>query len=120
MTQLRMYRGDTTPFEITITTPDGARFDLTGCSIWFTAKRDKADADPGVFQLSTLGGQIVIQNQVDPATRGKATVTPLTTSTSSLTEDESLVYDVQIRTPGGLTYTPIVGTLFISRDVTHA
>ena len=48
---------------------------VTGWTIWFTAKYRVADADPGVFQKSTLNGGIVITTaltgigyvRIDPA-----------------------------------------------------
>jgi len=116
-TLTQMTRGDTPTWNLAVTNDDGSAFNLTGCTIWFTAKYSPADADPGVFQLSTTGGEIVITNAVG----GLATITPLTTSTSGLTQDVVLYWDVQVRTPAPVrTYTVGFGTLGVRRDITRA
>ena len=112
-----MRRGDTPVWEITVT-EGGASFNLTGYTIRMTAKRsiDDSDAD-AVFQLDTTTGTIVITN----AAGGLAEAQPERASTSSLTTDLTVYWDVQIAKDGSpdVTYTVDNGTLQIVRDITR-
>lgn len=114
---LRMKRGDTPTFLLTVTDRSGAPFVITGFGIWFTAKDSPDDADPGVFQLTSTAGDIVITN----GPGGLAEITPPATATSGFTTDRTLFYDVQIRNVAlTRTYTVCSGSLQVVRDVTRA
>lgn len=116
MGQLEMWRGDTTPFVLTL---DDTSYDLSlATEIYFTAKASPSDADPGVFQLTKSGGQIV----VDPVLKYTATIRPLRTSTSGLTATTQLYWDVQVSVTGAPDTTQTVdsGTLVIKADITRA
>lgn len=114
---LRMRRGDTPTFQLTVTDRAGAPFNITNYSIWFTAKNSVDDVDPGLFQLSTTTGEIAITNGVG----GIAEITPPSTSTSGFTTDRTLFYDVQLRNAAlTRTYTVCQGTLQVLRDITRA
>lgn len=118
--QLVMKRGDTTPFLITITDYAGQRIDLTGYTVWLTAKRSVDDSDVNaVFQLSTTNAKIVLSDQTAAATKGQAVAKPAAADTSSLSIDETLFFDVQIRL-GTDTFTPVDGIITIVRDITRA
>lgn len=114
---LRMRRGDTPTFLLTVTDRAGAAFDITNYTIWLTAKNSPDDPDPGVFQLTTTLGDIVITN----GPGGLAEITPPATATSAFTTDRTLFYDVQIRNAAlTRTYTVCGGSLQVVRDVTRA
>lgn len=113
------FRGDTPIMDLAVTQEDGVTpYDLTNHTIWMTAKRNKDDADvDAIFQASTISGAITITN--GPA--GLAQIVPPTTATSSLTADENLFYDVQVRNNAGTrTHTVTYGRLKVRRDVTRA
>lgn len=114
---LTMYRGDTPIWNLAVVDSTGAPFDLTGYTLYFTAKRQISDADPGVFQLTT-GAGITVTN----AAGGLATIQPRRADTNTLTEDASLFYDIQVSEIAGSleTFTVDRGTLLITRDITRA
>lgn len=115
--QLKMTRGDTPVWNLAVTDGSGNPYDLSNCTIYMTAKTNIDDADvDAVFQLSTVAGTITITN----AAGGLAEIVPLTTSTSSLTTDAQLYYDVQVTAPGAKKFTVVKGTLIVERDVTRA
>lgn len=115
-----MYRGDTRYMEFEITHSDtGLPYDITGASLWFTAKQSIADADPGVFQCTIANGKVVLTNAAGGT--GYARIDPA--DTSSLPDATiSLEWDLQIKLP--ITDTPITtvgrGTLHVVTDVTES
>ena len=120
---LTMRRGDTPIWDLAVVGRDGAPFDLTGYTVYFTAKRSLSDPDPGVFQL-TNGAGITITD----AAGGLAQIQPRRADTSALTEDTTLLVDVQVSQAGAPDQTFTVwphpddwpGELRIVRDVTRA
>lgn len=112
-----MYRGDTPTLRITATNPDGTPYSLTDHTIWVTAKRSKADADPGLFQLSTTAGNVTILPSPDEDT---ADAIPPSAATSALTADVQVYIGVRIKTPGGRVYTIYEGTMPIIAGTTQA
>ena len=104
-TTLTMVRGTSPIWTVTVrdpnnvsTDPLGEPVDITGYSIWFTAKSAKTDADPGEFQL-TVGSGITISNQVTD--KGEARISPPPSATSDMTAEKELLYDVQVQAPSG-------------------
>lgn len=114
---LTMWRGDTPIWELAVVDDGGAPFDLTGYTLYFTAKQALSDADPGVFQL-TNGAGITVTD----AAGGLATIQPRRADTNTLTADVTLFYDVQLSQAAApdQTFTVERGTLLIARDVTRA
>ena len=117
-TMLEMIRGDTRFLEIAAKQADGVTaFDITNATLWFTAKANVGDADPGQFQKHTgTGGGITKTNAVG----GIARVQINPADTEALTADTTLVWDVQMRTTEGYVYTLDWGTLTVKRapDIT--
>lgn len=119
-----IFRGDTVEFPVWTATirgiavEDGGEIiDLTGSTIWFTAKRSLMDDDdeaPG-FQLSTVAGGVAI---IDPEL-GLYQVTIDPASTVGLTEPYSFTCDVQVRTTTPETLTILRGSLSVALDVTR-
>lgn len=116
-------RGDTLPIRTTVTMGDddaAPPFDLTGCVIRSTAKRDVNDANvDALYQLtSETGGDITITDAVNGVIRVR--VPP--EATASLTATEQFVWDIQVTTPEGDVYTVDWGALTVnaSPDVTRA
>lgn len=120
-----MYRGDTLILDLSVTqTLDGITtpVDLTGATLWMTAKKKATDKDAAaVFQLTTPT-DIVIDG--DPLS-GRAVVTVPPTGTSDLTYAEGiaqidLLYDIQVETQTGIVQTVAAGRLSVVRDITQA
>lgn len=112
-----MRRGDTPLWLITVT-QSGTPFNLTGYTIRMTAKYAVNDSDAdALFQLSTTTGEIVITD----AAGGLAQARPLRSSTSALTEDKTVYWDIQISKNGSpdVTFTVDSGELLITRDITR-
>lgn len=115
---LTMFRGDDRVYTMTVTVDDVV-FDLTGCSVKFTAKRHMADQDSdAIIALSTATGGVVLTT---PAS-GILTVTIPANATASLVEDTALYWDLQITDTGGRKRTipePTPGKLMVRSDVTR-
>lgn len=111
--QLTMVKGDTYSFDIAVI-QNGAAFNLTGCTILFTAKYNVKDSG-FVFQRSSVTGGVTITN----ATGGLATVAFTPANTSGLASHIiDLPYDIQVTDGSGNIYTPIRGILRVLPDVT--
>lgn len=112
---LTMVRGDTASWDIACTLEDGSAVDLTGATIYFTAKKSHADADSAaVFQKSTSDGIAVTD-----AANGKCRVTLTSADTSGLsTYAVTLYVDLEVVEADGNVATAAVGTLVVSPDVT--
>jgi hypothetical protein len=108
---LEFRRGDTRP--LTVTLPQ----DITGISLWFTAKHRLSDADDdAVLRKSTDEGSITIPVGTD----GIALVDVDASDTESLTRTTRLYYDVQTLDDGGTIDTVAHGRLVIHADVTRS
>lgn len=107
-----MTRGDAFTFTLTVTQA-GAAYNLTGCSIRFTAKWSYSDADGSAVFSRTVGSGITVTN----AAGGIATVALAPSNTSSLPASRTdLVYDIQV-TNGSNPFTVVQGTLSVYPDV---
>ena len=78
------------------------KVDLTGATVWHTAKLNLADADPGQFQKKTAAGITVVGVATDGVVRVK--IDPA--DTEALTVDTTLIWDVKIKTAAGDIYVP--------------
>lgn len=112
-----MHRGDSAAFDLTIT-KNAVAVNLTGSTLRFTAKRDKADpdADAIISKVSSDASQIEITN----AAGGLATVHLVPADTEDLTEQTTLLYDVQVKDATNKVFTLVEGKLKIKLDVTQA
>lgn len=125
MPNYAIYRGDSLPLALTITqVVDGVKVpvDLTGATIWMTAKRHYKDTDlQAVFQVKTPT-DIIIDG--DPTT-GKCTIIVPGAKTQDMVFAENvltqdLLYDIQVKTQLGIIQTVEVGKLTVTVDVTNA
>lgn len=122
MTRLRMTRGDSAVFEVAVAIPATAYdqvptpVDITGATIWFTAKRRLADADGSAVIAKVTPSGVVITS----AAGGLAEVRLAAADTASLEAPTTLHYDVQVRDATGQTRTVDAGLLVIQADVTRA
>lgn len=99
--------------------PSGAvPVDITGFSIWFTAKSEYPDPDNrAVAQLDNhaLGGVVITQ-----ATLGKFSVTMPALATRDFPDsDVALVFDIQVEDLAGRVSTIEKDTLTVAPDVTR-
>ena len=114
---LSMVRGDTRIIDCTVKGVDGTTpYDLTSCTLTFTAKRQITDADGvATFQL-TNGAGITITDA--PGGLFEIEITPA--STYSMTAGATLVCDIQLKDVNARVFTLGKGTLAVSEDVTRA
>lgn len=118
---LTIHRGDDEPLTLTVVRPDeddvDQPVDLTGATLWFTAKNSWSDADADAIIALTTPTDITVS---DP-TGGIALINVTADDTKDLTSYTRLVYDVQMLETGAAGPTTLVqGKLTISRDVTRA
>lgn len=110
---LTIKRGTTFPIEITITDADGDPVDLTGATIYFTAKAVESD-------IITDDASAVIEKDVtvhtDP-TEGESLVT-LSAADTTVTPN-TYFYDITVKYASGVVNTPIEGKLKIDGKPTN-
>jgi len=108
-----MTRGDTKQIGVSVTRNDSP-VDLTGATIWMSAKRSYPDT-VYVFQISTVTDDVEITDEEG----GLATVTIPPDATSGLSSQvNTLVYDIQVRESDGTITTVGSGTITVNPDVT--
>jgi hypothetical protein len=116
----KMTRGDDRTIAGTLES-GGVAVDITGYTLWFTAKRKLSDADASaVIRLSTDGGIGGIS--VISAAAGTFTISIAASLTASLPDvmQTELFYDFQIRNAAGAVQTLSKGRLIVEYDVTNA
>lgn len=117
-TALSMTRGDSATFQVSISglTSSG----LTGCTLYFTAKRDISDTDANAqFQKSTTGGGITVTQAGNATTPGIANVALVPADTSSLAAYVVVLqWDCALVDASGNHTTVAQGTLTVTPDVT--
>ena len=112
------FQGTTPTLTVTVTQLDGVTpVNLTGAVIYLTCKADPSDADPGLFQLSTTGGQIGISPQ-SGATVGQFVVTFPSVATAALSALLSYPYDCRVIL-GGNVQTILFGPLTLAQAITQ-
>lgn len=112
-TPLYLTRGDTKVWTLTVTA-DAVAVPLT--EAWLTVKRALDDADPGLFQLTSPSGGLVIGG----ADSNVVTITISPAQTDSLPAAEALHYDVQVQEASGRISTVARGMLYVDLDVTRS
>jgi len=124
MADFAMKRGDSLILDVAAMQPSGSStvpVDLTGATIWMTAKCRLADTDlQAVFQIKTPTDITI----TDP-TNGLFTIVVPASATVTLKYPAtvtmiSLFYDIQIKTTAGIVQTIGSGNLLVYEDVTEA
>ena len=114
---LQAVRGDTIPVTLNFTTADGRPIDISGWTVWMTAKSDRTlPDDKALFQVK-------VTSHTYPTAGISSFVVPAT-ATASLVGPPGVpwnyFYDVQYRDGSGNIGTAIAGTITFSMDVTNA
>ncbi len=118
-----MFRGDTLDFDLdpVLDPVTRAPKDLTGSSIWFTAKNNYVDPDNQAVIALTLVPTGNGATSILDALRGLAHVTVNPLATRAQPDGiVRLVYDVQLKDAAGKLSTLESGTLKIFPDVSRA
>lgn len=110
----KVVRGDTVPMTVVVTVDDVA-FDLTNCTLFFTAKEDPSQSDDDALIRKHTGAGITHTN----AAAGQARIVLAAADTASLPIDTELFCDVQVKTPTDEIYTVATGTITFRSDVTR-
>lgn len=107
-------RGDTIRILVPVTR-NNAPVDLTGATLYFTAKRRKTDLDAeAVIQKSTLDG-ITITDELN----GQAVIIIQPANTSFLEDEPRLYCDVEVIEANGTRTTVARGRLTIQYDISR-
>jgi hypothetical protein len=115
-TNITMSRGDRLDLTLRVTLSKSP-YDLTGCSLWFTAKQSYVDADAAAIIQKTVGSGITVTD----AQKGIAAIVVLPADTEDLDGAKvNLYWDVQLETASGDVWTIVKGNLIINPDVTTA
>lgn len=117
---LEMVQTSTKVYTIPVKRKDGTPFDLTGSTIYFTAKESPDDLDANaVFQKSTAGG-IVITDA--PNGIAQVTIDPADTTSLKLDKDrlKILFWDVKVITTSLDAFVVGKGDLRVLAPVTLA
>ena len=105
---LNIVRGDTEDITVTMKDNDGNALDLTGATVWFTAKRHLNDSD----------AQAIIQKQVTSHTNAVAGETVISLTSGDTAKSGIYYYDIQVDFPGGAKRSTKVAKMEITEDVT--
>jgi len=116
ITTLEMSRGDARKWLFAVTdSGTGAAFDISGCSMWFTAKKRLSDTDLlAVFQ-KTVGDGITVTDALNGL--GYIQLAPTDTTTLENSKTQQLEFDFQL-TQGSNPYTLAFGKLTVYGEVT--
>ena len=110
----KVYRGDT--FNLTLpVTLNGAVYDITGCTLFFTIKSKITDVDPGLTQKKTGAG---ITHTV-PASGIAVLVVPAA-ETEAWPLNKALPYDVQLKTSSAEIFTLETGFITVLPELTRS
>ena len=110
----KVRRGNTVPITLVITV-ENVPFDLTGCTLFFTAKEDISQADADAPLKAQTGAGITHTD----ALAGEAKILLGPPDTDNVPTDVALVCDVQLKTATGEIYTVANGKLTFLEDVTR-
>ena len=109
--RLRIVRGDTIPFNLTITDTDDLPVNITGFTLFFTVKEDIADDDANaVVSISQT-------SHTDPANGLTSLVVP--SATTELLSAGEYYWDLQIKYADGSIQSSYPGVLTVVADVTQ-
>lgn len=108
---INIIRGDDVSITIKFTDSDGNPIDLTGATVYFTAKNNLSDADND----AVLSADITSHSN---PTNGETVLTFADTDTDGLTV-KSYYYDLQLKTAAGKISSVKAGKLNILEDVTR-
>ena len=116
--KLDIVRGDTKPLTATVTT-NGVATSLVGGKLFFTAKTDVSNPDPGVFQLTWVDGGASSGITVPTPSSGVANITIPPSATSGLGAFvQTLQWDLEFVSAAGDVFSVARGTLTVTPDVT--
>lgn len=115
-TTLRMTRGDDKTFNMAFTKNSQPQ-NITGFSIWVTAKRAASDADATAVFQRTIGSGVTVTNAVG----GLANFTVIQAHTSGFEASRvTLLCDVQLKDTPGNVVTAGHFLLLVDPDITRA
>ena len=112
------FQGTTPSLTVTVLDSAGVPVNISGATIYLTAKADPLDADPGLFQLSTTNAEIVISPQSGD-TIGQYVATFPATATKNLSALLHYLYDSRIILAGNV-QTVLFGELTLTQAITTA
>jgi hypothetical protein len=114
---IQIVYGNDVQIDLAVVDHTGAPFDLTGCTLWWTAKTDLSLPDgSATFQYETPDTHIV----VDVGTGGTAHLILSNSETAAIEPITFLYYDVKVKDTMGIETTVVQDTLNFIQPVTDA
>jgi len=110
MSLLEIYRGDSKSYDLTFTNGDGEAIDITGWTIFFTAKEKRTDSDDDAVMSKD------VTNHSDPT--GGVSAISFTASETNI-DPKAYYYDIQVKKADGTIRTVLVNKLQILIDITR-
>lgn len=107
---LTLNRRDHKTYCLAFKDEDGNAIDISGWSIFFTAKTNKLDTD----DEAKIKKDIEVPSGTGPTGTVRFTLEPSDTDV----EAGTLYYDIQMKKPDGTILTPLIGLLSVVQDVT--
>lgn len=118
-TDLEIKRGTTFPILFENTTATGAPIDLTGATVYFTAKSAESDTDATDMNAAIKKDVTVHVDEdgLDSAAQGISTI--LLTPTDTQINVATYNYDITVKYASGVVNTPIEGKIKIDGKPTN-
>jgi hypothetical protein len=118
MLNLFIIQGDTAIVQIALTNSDCTPIDLTNFGVVFTIKRSHFDTDAdALFQGSLITGDVTI---VGLATAGIIQVAIPHANTVLMRQGVPYYWDVQLEDAANKIYTPAIGKIYATMEVTQS
>lgn len=112
-----LVRGDSYEMTFEVKDRNEVVINMTGYTVWMTAKNYISDVDLSAVFQKTLSSGITLTN----ATLGQVRVVLSPTDTSSLGDVTSyLHYDIQMKNGSGQIFTIIKGVITVTPDITRS
>lgn len=110
MSNKEIVKGDTVELKVTLTDSDGNAIDITGYTVYFTAKKNYSDSD----------SEAVITKEVTSHSDPSNGITKITLdSTETDVDARYYYYDIQSKDAAGNIQTPITGKFIVNPQSTE-
>jgi len=112
---IKLYSNRHQTFEVQILDASNKPFNLTGCTVYFTAKSKEIDTTPFIFKSSLNENQIKI---ID-AEKGLLEIYIVPSDTALLKRQSSYYFDITVKTTNDKVYTVYKDILVIELSVSN-
>lgn len=118
MTTIFLTQSDDLVYDVAMSTEAGAPYDLTGSTLWFTAKRRRSDADAGALvKLYWVSGGSADGISSDDQTTGEVVIRLSPAQTAAFVQ-AAHYWDLQLKDAAGVIRTIDSGVVVVLPAVT--